>query len=33
MLKQVVTVMTDRGEPDLSLDTPRPKFDLIFWPG
>ena len=33
MSKLAVKVMSDRGGPDLSFDTPRPKFDLILWPG
>ena len=33
MSKLAVKVMSDRGGPDLSFDTPRPKFDFILWPG
>ena len=33
MSKLVLKVMIDRGNPYLSFDTLRPKFDLIFWPG
>ena len=33
MSKLAVKVMRDRNTPDLSFDTPRPKFDLILWPG
>ena len=31
--KLTVKLMRDRVGPDLSLDTPRPKFDSILWPG
>ena len=33
MSKLAVKVMRDRGTLDLSFDNPRPKFDLILWPG
>ena len=33
MSKPTVKVMRDKGTLDLSFDTPRPKFDLILWPG
>ena len=33
MSKLAVKVMRDKGTLDLSFDTPRPKFDLILWPG
>ena len=33
MSKPAVKVMRDKGTLDLSFDTPRPKFDLILWPG
>ena len=28
-----VKLMRDRGGQYLSFDTPRPKFDLVLWPG
>ena len=31
--KLAVKVVSDRRGPDLSFDTPRPKFDLILWSG
>ena len=33
LFKLAVKVMRDRGGPKLSFDTPRPKFDLVLWPG
>ena len=33
MYKLALTVMRDRGGPDLSFETLRPKFDLILWSG
>ena len=33
IFKFVLNFMRDTGGPDLSFDTPRPKFDFILWPG
>ena len=33
MSKLAVKVLREKGTLDLSFDTPRPKFDLILWPG